>query len=81
MMALNDRCLGTSLTLRIKSMNMDRMNPQAKYLAYHTRVIYRLVNTTSPGVRNISRLTELFEEGHNNYQQFHRREVNPLELS
>ncbi|KAI4312241.1 hypothetical protein MLD38_037075 [Melastoma candidum] len=43
--------------------------------------MYRLVNTTSPGVRNISRLTELFEEGHNNYQQFHRRGVNPLELT
>ena len=80
-MALSDKCLGNSLALRIKFSQMNKMNSQAKYLAYHTRVILRLVNTTNARANHSSKITEPFEKGSDNYKSFNRKEIAPLELS
>ena len=80
-MALSDRYSKNFLTLRIKLTKMNRKNFQAKYLAYHTMIVFRLINTTNLGVKNISKVTELFKKGSDNYKQFHRKEIYHVELS
>ena len=46
---------------------------------YHTKIVFRLINTKNPRVRNISKVTKLFEEGSDNYKQIHKKEINPIE--
>lgn len=54
------------------------MNSKPKYLAYHTKVVFMLINIANPGIKCISKLMELLLEGANNYKLFHRIEINPL---
>ena len=80
-MALDDPLLSRALCLRIKTLGMDKMIESGKHLAIHKRVIYRLINTTNPHVKEVSKVSSVFELTNPEIQTFSRKDIVPTQLT